>query len=64
MRPEVVKQWNGGNCPEDLAARIKPYYRGPEKPDGVRITCAPAGRLDWSHDGGDDDIVSYVVQQS
>lgn len=59
---EIVKTWSGGECPEDKDSRIKPYYRGSEKPHGIRILCAPAGRLNWSHDGGDDDIVSYVVQ--
>lgn len=62
MSAELVKPWNGGECPENRDSRIKPFYRGPEKPCGTRITCAPAWRLDWSHDGGDDDITSYVVQ--
>lgn len=58
---EQIKPWNGGGCPEDPDTPIKPFYRGPPKPIGIRITCAPANRLDWSHDGGDDDITGYVV---
>lgn len=59
---ELVKVWSGGECPEHPDSRIKPFYRGEPRTDGVRITCAPAKRLNWSHDGGDDDIISYVVQ--
>ena len=48
-----------GGSPWD---QIVPEYRGPSDPaKGTRITCAPAGRLDWSHDGSDDDIVAYYV---
>ena len=57
----AIRSWGGGDCPEHPDAQIKPAYRGPPNPHGIRITCAPAGRLDWSHDGGDDDIVSYIV---
>ena len=57
-----VKPWSGGECPEADLAQIKPLYRGPASPPpAIRITCAPARRLDWSHDGGPDDIVGYVV---
>ena len=58
---EKAKLWAGGQCPEHPDSQIQPFYRGPEKPTGYRITCAPASRLDWSHDGGDDDITSYRV---
>lgn len=61
MSAELAIPWDGGACPEPDGAAIKPFYRGPAKQNGVRITCAPARRLDWSHDGGDDDIISYVV---
>ncbi len=61
MSGQHIKPWAGGECPEDEDSQIKPIYRGPANPNGTRITCAPAGRLDWSHDGEDDDIVSYVV---
>ena len=57
----TTKTWQGGECPEHPDSQIKPNYRGPANPHGTRITCAPAGRLDWSHDGEDDDIISYDV---
>ena len=54
--------WHGGECPEHPDSRIYPEYRGPVDPaKGVRITCAPASRLDWSHDGGPDDIIAYRI---
>lgn len=55
------KEWLGGDCPEHPYAQIWPTYRGPARATGVRITCAMAGRLDWSHDGSDDDIIAYSV---
>lgn len=40
---------------------VQPVYRGPASPaKGIRITMAAAARLDWSHDGSDDDIMAYV----
>jgi hypothetical protein len=56
-----LKPWKGGRCPEDTHSQVRPVYRGPAKPGDVRITCGLAGRLDWSHDGGNDDIVAYEV---
>ena len=52
----------GGPMPVDAKAAVRPFYRGPEdEAKGVRIKVAPAIRLDWSHDGGPDDIVEYEV---
>lgn len=52
--------WSGGDCPVDPELPVQLRYRGPEdSAKGVRITAAPAGRLDWSHDGSDDDITAY-----
>ena len=49
-----------GVQPEDDYSQIRPEYRGPVDPEkGIRLLCAPASRLDWSHDGGPDDIVGY-----
>lgn len=56
----VYKQHFGGGQPEGDYSQIQPEYRGPVDPKkGTRIVCAMAARLDWSHDGGDDDIVGY-----
>lgn len=56
----VYKQHYGGAQPENDYSQIQPEYRGPVDPEkGTRITCAMAARFDWSHDGGDDDIVGY-----
>lgn len=53
---------NGGPCPVSPEVAVRPVYRGQQDPSkGIRITIAPAGRLDWSHDGGPDDIVGYSV---
>lgn len=62
----ILKPWGGGSeCPEPSGAKVWPIYRGPANPElGIRFTCAVAGRLDWSHDGGDDDIVGYRVAHS
>jgi|GEM_PF-4517814 len=58
-----LKPWAGGECPEDAYTQVRPTYRGPAAPPpAVRILSAPAGRLNWSHDGGPDDIVAYEVQ--
>lgn len=52
----------GGPMPVDAKAAVRPFYRGPaDEAKGVRIRVAPAIRLDWSHDGGPDDIVAYEV---
>jgi hypothetical protein len=60
MSEPQFKEWRGGENPEAPLSQIEPVYRGPYDPRrGTRITCAPAARLDWSHDGGDDDIVGY-----
>ena len=49
-----------GKQTEDDYSQIQPEYRGAYDPEkGTRITCAMAARLDWSHDGGPDDIVGY-----
>lgn len=62
MSDELLIPWNGGDCPIDPFAQIRPRYRGPARPHpAVRITSAMAGRLDWSHDGGPDDIIGYEV---
>lgn len=57
----VYSQHHGGTCPVEPALPVLPEYRGvPSLPKPAqRITCAPAGRMDWSHDGGSDDIVGY-----
>ena len=55
----VYKQHHGGDQPEGDYAQVLPEYRGEATPGGVRIACAMAARLDWSHDGGNDDIVGY-----
>ncbi len=59
----ILKSWEGGSqSPEADDAVIWPIYRGPSDPAlGERIRCARAGRLDWTHDGSDDDIVGYRV---
>lgn len=54
--------WHGGNCPVAPETPVRLHYRGPvDDIKGVRIVNAPAGRLDWSHDGNPDDIVAYEV---
>ncbi|AOG03071.1 hypothetical protein [Bosea sp. RAC05] len=59
----VLKTWEGGDhSPETDEAVIWPIYRGPSNPAfGERIRCARASRLNWTHDGSDDDIVGYRV---
>ncbi len=53
---------NGGLYPGHEMDAVRPVYRGPPTiPNGIRIAFAPAKRLDWSHDGGDDDIVAYEL---
>ena len=59
----ILKDWAGGeSCPEPADAMVWPVYRGDANPAfGIRIVSARASRLDWSHDGGNDDIVGYRV---
>jgi len=54
---------NGGPMPSGLdGLPIELQYRGHERPDiGIRMACAPAIRIDWSHDGGPDVVVAYRV---
>ena len=53
---------DGGPMPVLGHVIVRPEYRGPERPEiGTRIVCARAARLDWSHDGGPDDIVGYTA---
>lgn len=58
-------EWDGSSdIPPGVGPfdQINPIYRGPYDPaKGIRITCGPARRLDWSHDGGPDDIVAYRI---
>lgn len=56
-----IFEHDGGAQPLPDYSQVRPIYRGPPRPTGVRITCAMAQRLDWSHDGGQDDIVGYEV---
>lgn len=52
----------GGDYPGHPLDQIVPTYRGPERLNiGIRVKCAPAKRLDWSLDGGPDDIVAYEI---
>lgn len=58
-------KWAGGERPVPPRDVVETLYRGPEDPAlGVRWGWphpCPAWRLDWSHDGSDDDIVYYRV---
>jgi hypothetical protein len=64
MSASVVIEWNGGECPVDPSACVRPFYRAAADPSkGVRIEWpCPAWRLGWQHDGGDDDIVGYAIE--
>lgn len=58
----MMKRHDGGSCPVPPTVVVRPVYRGAEDPvRGIRITLATAARLDWSHDGGPDDIIAYEV---
>ena len=60
MRAEGWKEHDGGPCPVAPDTPVALMYR--DKPDpmkGIRIPFALAIRLDWSHDGQDDDIIAY-----
>lgn len=62
MADDTIIPHDGGECPVHPMALVYPSYRGridPEK--GVRIVCAAARRLNWSHDGSDDDIIGYKI---
>ena len=51
---------DGGVMPVAADTPVHLLYRGNEDPaKGIRIPFARAGRLDWSHDGADDDIIAY-----
>ncbi len=52
---------DGGPYPGSPYDQVRLRYRGPSKPGGIRITSSMAARLDWTHDGSDDDIVAYEV---
>jgi hypothetical protein len=56
--------WAGEGTPDlGPTTPVRPQYRGPEDlRKGDRIRCAPVARLDWSHDGGPDDIIAYSVE--
>lgn len=61
-RTTTIISHDGGACPVPDWVPVYPSYRGPADPaKGTRIRIAPAGRLDWSHDGGPDDIVGYCI---
>jgi hypothetical protein len=61
MRPLIA--WTGGECPVHPDTIVIVTYRGPaNEAKGIRIGWPiRAGRLDWSHDGSDDDIVMYSL---
>lgn len=60
---DAFNNHTGGPCPVDPATPVRPVYRGNADPaKGTRIFFAPAARLDWSHDGGPDDIVGYFIE--
>lgn len=57
--------WHGNGTPDlPPMTPVRPKYRGPANPvKGVRMVIGPVSRLDWSHDGGPDDIVAYQVEE-
>ncbi len=59
--PEGWISHAGGACPVPGMTVVRLMYRGPERKgrEGERISCAPAMRLDWSHDRGPDDIIGF-----
>ena len=63
ISPTKLIPHDGGPCPASPHTPVRPVYRGEENParKWLRITFAPAGQLDWSHDGGPDDIVGYYI---
>jgi hypothetical protein len=64
--PAGMEPWAGGKCPVPFDVIVAVQYRAKAEPTkGVRIEWpVPAGRLDWTHDGEDDDIVAYAVIDS
>lgn len=64
MPPADFTPHDGGPCPVEPFTPVSLIYRGPEDPaKGVRIPFAAAARMDWSHDGGPDDIIAYRVEK-
>lgn len=60
MRWRPYNPHEGGACPVEPNTPIEPKYRGPaDAAKGSRIAVAPAWRLDWTHDGSDDDIIGF-----
>lgn len=61
---QIAEDWiehDGGPMPVDGDQVVSIEYRGAEAPElmGQRIPFARASRMDWSHDGGPDDIIAY-----
>lgn len=52
--------WHGGECPVDSDAIVEVKYR---KPNPYQFNNDRAGDFTWSHDGFDDDIIAYRLQQ-
>lgn len=62
MADDMIIPHNGGECPVHPMMLVYPRYRGRIDPcKGVRIVCSAAWRLDWSHNGSDDDIIGYEI---
>lgn len=52
--------WHGGECPVDSDAIVEVKYR---KPNPYQLNNERAGDFAWAHDGIDDDIIAYRLQQ-
>ena len=52
--------WQGGECPVDSDAIVEVKYR---KPNPYQLNNERAGDFAWAHDGIDDDIIAYRLQQ-
>lgn len=52
--------WHGGECPVDSDAIVEVKYR---KPNPYQLNNERAGDFAWAHDGIDDDIIAYLLQQ-
>lgn len=52
--------WHGGECPVDSDAIVEVKYR---IPNPYQLNNDRAGDFTWSHDGFDDDIIAYRLQQ-
>lgn len=66
--PTIPEGWirhDGGPMPVAALSPVRLLYRGAEAPSmlGMRIPFAAGGRMDWSHDGGPDDIIAYKPEQ-